>query len=811
MEPRGKLVGSGSFRVDRSRALEKLMRFQLPDARMYPLPWVQAAVASRAGWIRVVPQPAGLEFSFDGLPWSLEDLADPYKPLFDEDVDGSKTRQRELAIGILTALRVPPEHVTATFTHEDAQYVLHMSDITKEHIEPAASYDSKAPAMTLFVSVKTSFAKERDFLVRLAKRCPIPITIQRSRLELGPEPPAVLAESFHKDGVSGVLRLPDYAPEQSRVELVTHGVIVAEEWLRLPGAQVEGWVRNDGFRKTLSQMGVVKDNFYHQASGVLVEHSQALLKRAAARAWELSRACAEALADEGLRLSWMPWETANLSERLGALIAPRPGEASEKAAALREQSVLVSTLRQACLHRKADIEAEKAGDGLPALLSEAPILYDALGRPLALRPLLAQARWLGHVPTVDNRHASPPGPLTSAWVVREADRRFLEAFFPDRVRTLRARDMAPLDSAARPVLDDSSLLVRLPFMSGPVSGEAGLSISPHTRRSRLRWIGSPGPLGASAWEMRGLRIEAALFHPQLVAAPREGAPSDHARSALAALLGAAPALYQLLAREYVPDQDTPRMAVIREHLMDLMRLSCDHKRLDTVGVPWLAGLPLLLDRQGRRLSLEDLRARAAVGKKTLLRASIHPERLAPLVDGYPDHVRLLFGDSEFVELAGEVPPTPKPDVGLALPKTKRVELPPAPDEALHPPKTARLEPAYQPPEELVVDPGGELRSWLSVLKRRGGCQLPDAALQSLKVTAHGAGAFLRFMPESGWELDAAHPVALPLVDLSPADSVPYLASLAHSGLNRALSGVTDTQDALFIEALAALTLERYGG
>lgn len=813
MEALGLLVGSGGFRVDRNRALDKLMRFQLPDARMYPLPWVQAAVASQAGWIRVVPQPAGLEFSFDGMPWTLEDLSDPYRPLFDEDPDGSKTRQRELAIGLLTALRIPPSHITATFTHEQAQYILHLEDITKEHVEPAGQYDDKAPAMTIFVAVKTSFAKEREFLTRYARRCPVPITIQRARLEVAAEPEGILSARFSRDGVSGEVRLPEWAPDQSRIELVTHGVVVAEEWMRLPGAQVEGWVRNDNFRKTLSQMGVVKDTFYLQGMGVLAVHSQHLLKETAARAWQRAPACGSALADEGMRLCWMPWETANLSERFGALIAPGSAGRAAEVGALREQSILVSTLRQACLHRRADIEADKPTDGLPEILVEAPVLFDALGRPLALRPLIAQARWLGHVPTVDSLHAAAPGPLTAAWIVREADRRFLEAYFPGRVRNLRARDVAALDPSARPVLDDPNLLVKLPFMAGPVSGEAGLSISPHPRRSRVRWIGAPGPLGATSWELRGLRIEAALFHPDLAAAPREDAPGAKAKAALAALLSAAPALYQLIAREYAAEQDTPRMAVIREHLLDFMRLTYDARSLDTPAVPWLAGLPLMLDKQGKRVSLEDLRARSKSGKKTPIRISVHSPRLAALVDGYPNHMQLLFGTSELIELTGPAPaPVPKPAEIRRLPKTARLEPPPPEAEDLmRPPRSSHEEPSFPATDDLVVDRSGELKGWLSVLKRRGSSQIPDAALRSLRLVESGRGPFLRFSSENGWELDSAHPLAAPLGALAPADAIPYMASLAHTGLNRALSGITDAQDALFIEALAALTLERYGG
>ncbi|MBI2362897.1 MAG: hypothetical protein HYV15_05890 [Elusimicrobia bacterium] len=403
-DPRERLVASGSFRVDRNRALDKLMRFQLPEARMYPLPWVQAAVAGGALGIRIVPQPAGLEFSFDGLPWTVAELNDPYRHLFDEDPDGAKTRNRELAIGMLTALRIPPDHITATFVDDGAQFVLHVSDISNEHIEPSGTLDPKAPPMSLFVAVKTSFAKEREFLERYARHCPIPITIARARLEVSDGAPGALSARFDHNGISGAMRLPEWAPPHSRLALVTHGVIVAEETVKLSGLQVEGWVRNDGFRKTLSQMGVVKDAFYLQAMGALTQYSQHMLKEAAARAWQKATACGQVLADEGMRLCWMPWETANLSERLGSFMAPGTRGRSVEAAVLREQSVLVSALRQAALHRRADVVADRSPDGLHDVLADAPLLFDALA---------ARSRCAPSWPRRAGSATSPPS--TRAW------------------------------------------------------------------------------------------------------------------------------------------------------------------------------------------------------------------------------------------------------------------------------------------------------------------------------------------------------------------------------------------------------------
>ena len=682
-------------------------------------------------------------------------------------------------------------------------------------IAEAATSDAARPPMTIFVSARTSFAKEREALERYARHCPVPIEWNRARIFADPPPPALLEAAFDEHGVSGEIHVPFEAPDRSLIELVTHGVVVASEWLRPPGLQVTGWVRNDGFRKTISQMGVVKDAFYLQAMGVLTLQSSRFLKEAVTRAAGGAADCGRLLLDGDLRAVWMPWDSGGIGDRLGALIASGRARSDPSVQAVRQQSALVAALRMACLLRRDDIVVGHSKDGLAELLADAPVLYDGGGRPLSLRPLMAQARWLGHVPFVDGEPGLPAGPLTAAWTPRGADRAFLQAFFPDQAKPLKADAAAGIDPAARPILDDPNLLVKVPFMSGPVSGEVGLSLNPHPRRTRLRWIGARGPLGVSAWELRGLRLEAVVHHPDLQSLPREDQPGTAVSRALAAVLSTAAPLYQLLSRDYRPEEDTPRMALTREHLLDLLRLAFDARTLDTPSQPWLAALDLFLDAKGRRVSLEDLRRRSADGGKTTVRASVHPERLQALVAGYPDHVRMLFFGSERVEIYGPpavsaVPETAKP-LAPKPPWPTPKPPPPSPDAALVMPKTARVELPLPAPDDLVIDPAQGLRSWLAALKLRGASQLPDAAVRALRLVERGRGPLLRLQPDTAWELDALNPMVKSLAGLPPGDATPYLASLTYSALNRALAGLTDEQDARFVEALAAMALEAYGG
>jgi hypothetical protein len=329
-------------------------------------------------------------------------------------------------------------------------------------------------------------------------------------------------------------------------------------------------------------------------------------------------------------------------------------------------------------------------------------------------------------------------------------------------------------------------------------------------------------LGNAAWELRGLRLEAVLHHPALGAAPREESPSDEARAAVSAVYLAAPALYQLLAREYMPDEESSRMAVIREHLMDFMRLVCDARTLETPAAPWMGRMPLMLDKQGRRVSLEDLKRRGKDGRKTPLKASIHPDRFQPLVAGYPDHVRMLFGSSELVELSEPPAPSqPKPDAALRPPKTARLE--PKPPKPEPPPLSApAVEPVFpraakaEPPKDedlgdMVLDPASELRRVLVELKRRGACQIPDPVVRSLRFIEGSGAKFGHFHRDTAWELDVRSDLGAVAAALPPSEAVYFFASLTHSALNRNLSGLSDAQDAVFTEALARLALERHGG
>ena len=62
------LIASGSFQVERSKALEKLQGFQLGDPDGFLIPWIRCAAASGATRIHLVRLDRGLRMIFDGRP-----------------------------------------------------------------------------------------------------------------------------------------------------------------------------------------------------------------------------------------------------------------------------------------------------------------------------------------------------------------------------------------------------------------------------------------------------------------------------------------------------------------------------------------------------------------------------------------------------------------------------------------------------------------------------------------------------------------------------------------------------------------------
>lgn len=101
-EPEEELVESGSFRIDRHRAIEKLSRFQADGALRRLGLWLRCAVAAGASEFVIDGGLSFREYRFDGTPFTPEELADPYAVLFNEETE-VEPRLRFAALALLNS------------------------------------------------------------------------------------------------------------------------------------------------------------------------------------------------------------------------------------------------------------------------------------------------------------------------------------------------------------------------------------------------------------------------------------------------------------------------------------------------------------------------------------------------------------------------------------------------------------------------------------------------------------------------------------------------------------------------------------
>lgn len=130
-EDHGVLVGGGSFKVDRVRALELMGRYRSADAG--PVMFLaRAAAASEANRFNVAWKGAVLEASFDGTPFSHAELADPYGALFE---GSSRSAARSLAQALLHAFRPGLMELSVTSGSAEASSTLTASGTASEKVE----------------------------------------------------------------------------------------------------------------------------------------------------------------------------------------------------------------------------------------------------------------------------------------------------------------------------------------------------------------------------------------------------------------------------------------------------------------------------------------------------------------------------------------------------------------------------------------------------------------------------------------------------------------------------------------------------
>ena len=392
------LVETGGFRVDRAMAMDKLMRFQLQDPTQYLLPWVRSAVQSRATGIRVVETGDGLMMGFDGTPYAYNELKDPYASLFE---GGHDPRRRDLAMGLIAALRLKPKEITVASGRGEERHELKVSALSDDRIE-----HSKDPGVDTLIRV--TFGAFFDFKPHLQHlfdscgACRIPIWVGQRKLEPRRASGRLPGIVFDQDGLFGILDVTPAPSAGSRLDLSVSGVRVCTAENPFPVPQLEGVVDYARLRLNVSQSGVSRDMIYAQTMAVALKK---VLLLAEDMLVELERdfPVAACLAMEGgkgglwsraVRLGF----DAGLDPltRLVRFALPPSPKASEAEALVRRTARVADWLRQLCV-----VAAKENPAGIPdelmARVWEAPLYFRAGGGAYTLRQLELMRRDLGDV------------------------------------------------------------------------------------------------------------------------------------------------------------------------------------------------------------------------------------------------------------------------------------------------------------------------------------------------------------------------------------------------------------------------------
>ncbi|MBI4348723.1 MAG: hypothetical protein HY553_17930 [Elusimicrobia bacterium] len=282
MSAPGRLVASGSFRVDRARALKKLGAFALSDVDRFLIPWVRCADHCGTALVRLWRTGRAYEMRFGGRAFTRKELEDPFSCLFE---DADDRRNDDLAVGLLSVLERGPRSV---FGHGPRVTIVSGPPGQRYRLEVGAEYGERLFEVVAARSSETILRVERPWLSRAQGRRPIDLLreacdnpfrgfgldIDGGRTLLPPARPA--KEALVRGPLRFLFKLADQ--RDSRVRFHLGGVRVDTVPTVLNWLQVDADVECPRFRLDASQNAVVRDDLYHSVFTTL---SRLALERAA--------------------------------------------------------------------------------------------------------------------------------------------------------------------------------------------------------------------------------------------------------------------------------------------------------------------------------------------------------------------------------------------------------------------------------------------------------------------------------------------------------------------------------------------------
>ncbi len=608
-EEEGTLVEEGVFQVDRARALDKLMRYQLPDPAMFVLLLVRCAAASGATKISFDSKRSGsgVVVRFNGDPFTDAILRQPYSSLF-RRANKKIRRDRQLAISILSILRLNPGWITVRSGSGKNRVKLYVNSIKEESIEPARDGETG----TILTAAGVSLNKTHEELLR--SRCrlsPIPIVLRGKQI-----PRDLLTDrhvgryTFDEDGVRGWFEIPEKPGSHSILRASRYGVFVSNVRHRLPVGQVVGSFNADSLSVSASQFGLLRNARFKKTVAVIGRNVEAFALQELSRLDYAIPQLRETLMEPIVRRRWstlLSVSTGGAEDR-GLLswfgdvvnaIPIAPEIETFLSVNARRIAWLRQTARRVCLG-----ESGKGKNVLRERLWKAPLFFGTDGISISLQELDSQRHRIGYIPTTKTCFPELKTAFRALWFATPGEDEFLERFFP-----MGTMDVTPLlmqektyggfkRSRGAPKLERlglASLLTRLPINHGGVAGEVALPFHRFPSGARVHSfdLGRPHQYKDVAGHLRyAAALEGGADLPKLLVPEAEtGIPSLLKDKCLS--------LYRRAAEEYeIKQQGEPRQDALRAHLLDFLVWAVERGSAMLKEQAWIVQVPLF-KQQGR--------------------------------------------------------------------------------------------------------------------------------------------------------------------------------------------------------------------
>ncbi len=462
LESVGTVDSVGEFTMDRSKARDKMRRFQLADPRSYVLELVQAASLKGATRIRFDIDSRDMRMQFDGRPFTADDFDDIYGAAFTRRLDHDVLARRQLALGVNSAMALTPSQITVESgdgstgarlslepEQDDSYETIETERVgTLVHVRERFSLGT---FVAVFKNMTGTLAEEQ----LLRARCgfaSFEIDLEGKRLDRGLVPHRGDVLELVRTEHGGTIVAGGFGKEFEAVawlDIVKDGVWISTH--RLPtGRYSEGFkavVQDHALRKDVSQSDVVRDEAYERMLDV-VERCARQAQVALAKQVEVNAA--------------PRWAEAILIEQMLRLA--------------REGTVL-----------------DEDPEGLRAALRHLPLFETTAERWVSLDDLLAEAKTYGSIVYVNGKRwggAVPPGHSFVVYMrlgrgIIKQSIAVLRQVFHGRTREvsgllaqMEANEKARKAWRARrsdPVLPEGAYMVRRAFEGPGLKGELGIT------------------------------------------------------------------------------------------------------------------------------------------------------------------------------------------------------------------------------------------------------------------------------------------------------------------------------------------------